>query len=129
MRDIKIDGAGSRFQYQLRRGLVSFVSIDPKARYALSISVDIKRTSLAITADDEITRFNFEAITKYKLVGVADDPVIDGETRAITSVNATTDTFATQSSERAAMQKLADATSEKLITALRLISLRAKSEK
>lgn len=123
VRDIQISAGDERFQYELRRSLSRFIVIDPTARRALRISTVIERTGLAITATDEITRFNLEAITVYRLVGIADDPEIVRDTRSIASVNATTDTFATQASERAAIVKLADSTADRIITGLRTVEL------
>ncbi len=123
VRDLQIEARDERFRYELRRSLLRHVRIDPAARRALRVSTTIERTGLAITATDEITRFNLEAITVYRLAGIADDPEIVRDTRSIASVNATTDAFATQASERAALRKLADSTGDKIITGLRALSL------
>lgn len=124
VRDINVSSPNDRYEYELRRGLSGFVTVDPAAPYTLNLTTKVERTNLAITSDDEITRFNLEAVTSYQLVAATGDQAYAGETRAISAVNATTDTFATQTSERAAMTKLADATAEKIVTALRVIALR-----
>ena len=125
VREIIIESQDERYSYELRRGLDGFISVDPAAPYALAIRTRIERTDLAITRDDEITRFNLEALTTYRLVAPGDETAAyQGDTRAVASVNATTEIFATQASERAAMRKLAEGTSQKLVTALRIIALR-----
>lgn len=123
VRDLDLEGGDERFQYELRRELLRFVQIDPSARRALRVETNITRTGLAITSTDEITRFNLEAITIYRLVGIGDDPEIVRDTRSIASVNATTDTFATQASERAAVNKLAENTARQIILGLRALAL------
>lgn len=128
VRDIQIVAEDERFAYQMRRDLLQWIRIDPEARYALSAEATIATTSLAITSTDEITRLNYEASSRYRLIGIGDDPVVAGETSSIASVNATTDTFATDASERAAIRRLASDTARKIITELRVISLRQAQE-
>lgn len=129
VRDISIVADDERFAYQLRRDLEKYVTVDPAARYSLSVKSKIETSGLAITTEDEITRINYESLATYELVGIADDPSYRGETRSVAAVNATTDTFATEASARAAVGKLATATSQKLITALRVLPLRGASLK
>lgn len=123
VRDLQVDAGDERFRYELRRELLRFIVIDPSARRALRVTTRVERTALAITATDEITRYNLEATTVYRLVGIADDEVITRDARSIASVNATTDAFATQASERAAMRKLAESAADKILTGLRALAL------
>lgn len=107
--NLKINGATSAFEYDLRKQLRPFVVIDPAATDTLSLAISISEEGLAIETDDTITRQRLTAEAAFVLADTdpETDDAFSGTISSTTSVNATTDFFATLASRREAERSLA----------------------
>lgn len=106
---LQINGASSAFEYDLRKQLRPFVVIDPSAPDTLSLDISIESEGLAIEVDDTISRQRLIAQADFKLADKDPETEDDfsGSISSSTSVNATTDFFATLASRREAERSLA----------------------
>lgn len=128
-----IEGAGSdlrlrslvvrvdddRFAYTLRQELLEAIVIDPNAEFDLVLETTIRRSGLAVTDDDEITRYNLNATTVFALSELTDDETTRGRLQTTTSLNATASIISTEVLERESRNLLARDTARRMINWLR----------
>lgn len=117
---LQINGASSAFEYDLRKQLRPFVVIDPSAPDTLSLDISVESEGLAIETDDTISRQRLTAQADFMLSD-KDPETSDeftGSISSTTSVNATTDFFATLASRREAERSLAVDVGSQVVTLL-----------
>lgn len=124
--DLDIASSDRRFAYRLRKEILRSVRIDAAAEQSLRLTSTIEREGLAIQQNDTITRQNIIAKTKFALAkkpaaGETEPPApVQGDTTAITAVNATASQFSTRVSDREAVERLAVETARRIVTFLRV---------
>lgn len=118
LRSVTVTVDDDRFEYRLTEEMLDHILIDPNSSFGLAVSVDIARSGLAVTADDEITRYNIRATATFVLSGLTEDDSIRGTFVATTSLNATSSIFSTEILEREARSLLAEDIARRMITRL-----------
>jgi LPS-assembly lipoprotein len=96
---------GFAFRQQMLRNLGEPA---PDARYKLTVALAYDEEGVAISRQDDITRYDITATARYALVRVADGAEIDaGEVRAVSAYSTTAAPYATRIAERDTETRLA----------------------
>lgn len=90
---------------------------DPQ--YVLSFTLELDTESIAITATQDINRYNITAVADWKLTRTADGTVpYSGSVDSFTSFSATGTPVATRAAERDALDRLMQILSDKILAEL-----------
>jgi LPS-assembly lipoprotein len=97
--------SGYHFGEQLRRRVGR---PEPDAKFQLSAALSFDREGLAISASDDVTRYDVTGTARYTLVRRADGAVVtEGTVTSITAYSTTATPYATEVAERDAERRLA----------------------
>lgn len=119
LRSLVVEIDDDRFAYDVRQELLQHVSIDPNAESDLTLSTSVRRAGLAISAEDEITRYTLTASSRFTLSGLTDDSAVSGGFQTETSLNATSSILSTEILERESRALLARDTARRMLNWLR----------
>lgn len=122
---LDITAADPMISYEVQKYLDQRVSVDPDAPVRLTVDIKTVTENIAVRQDDTITRQNILATGVYRILDANGDVVDSGSVGSTTAINATTDFFATRTSEREAKNQLAVDIGRRLMTVL--YALRARS--
>jgi LPS-assembly lipoprotein len=111
--------------FALRERLTASLGDPSPAAYRLEITLDLKRSGVALTKQDVTTRFDIVGTAEYRLVPTAGGtPAAAGVVRAVTGFSSpeseTSFAFASLSAERDAERRLAVALADQILQRLAL---------
>lgn len=76
--------------------------------FQLRMTLREKREGLGFEEDDNVTRYNYQLIGRYRLIDLADNKtVFEGETRSIAPYNVVSNQFSTLTAQRDAQRRAA----------------------
>ena len=91
----------------------------PGADYGLAVRLEIRKEAVAITAANEIDRFNLLGLARFSLRDMSTGQVIEtGQVENFTSYSATGSTVGTLSAERDAAERLSRTLADQIVTRL-----------
>lgn len=104
---IALDDANTRDQFTLTKALERRLGRANNARYNLSVDLNLSQKGLAITADQETTRFNVIGRADFELTDASTAQILlSGTVDSFTGYSATGTTIATQAAQSDAYERL-----------------------
>lgn len=105
--------------FTLRTRLTARLGPADAASHQLKVTVDISRRGLAVSRENEITRYNLTGTAKYTLTPIGETgKTARGSVRAFAAYSATASPFATRSAEQDARERLALALADQIASRL-----------
>jgi len=105
--------------FHLRQQLVDRLGAPGNARYLLTVSIEIGRDPVAISASGVTTRFNLPGSATWALSDAATGaPLAQGEVSAFSGYSTTSSTVATRAAERDATERLTVTLADLIVTRL-----------
>ena len=103
--------------FRLRKRLTSRLGPATNASHQLKVNVRTTSQALAISAENEITRYSLTGIATFDLRQMAaGTTVLKGNVRAFSAYSATASAYATSVAERDARERLAHSIAEQIAT-------------
>jgi len=114
---IEITAGKGREFFAMRERLVERFGFVNTPKYRLSFSYDVSSEGLAVSTSAEVTRFNLDGISKFKVEDVNTGAVVlTGTVTSKTAYSATSETFPTRVAEQDAQLRLALALADQIVT-------------
>lgn len=114
---ISVDQIGGRLGFELKKRLSSRLGAPTDVTHRLNVTVNVESTALAISSENEITRYSLTGTAQYRLINLTTNSTSkSGNVRAFASYSATASTFATSAASVDANERLANSLAEQIAT-------------
>jgi LPS-assembly lipoprotein len=109
-------GQGREF-FEMRERLIERFGFANSPQYNLTYTFLAESKGLAVSTSAEITRYNLDGISNFKVTDMASGAVLfSGVVKSTTAYNATSETFPTRIAQQDARIRLATSLADKIIT-------------
>ncbi|MFK5997520.1 MAG: LPS assembly lipoprotein LptE [Rhodobacterales bacterium] len=114
---IAIKPGKGREYFEMRERLVERFGFAENPRYVLSFTFVATSEGLAVSKTAEITRYNFDGVSNFKITDAASDVVLlKGTVKSTTAYSATAKTYPTRVAEQDARSRLAKTLADQIVT-------------
>ena len=109
-------GTGREF-FEMRERMIERFGFAEDPRYTLVFSYVVDSEGLAVSSTAEITRYNLDGISDFKVMDTASGAVVfSGQVKSKTAYSATSETYPTRIAEQDARSRLALALADQIVT-------------
>ena len=116
---VDIETPATREGFRLRSSVEERLGRTTNPRYRLRIALNINASPIAITTQQDTTRYNLPGVANWTLMGMDDDtPLASGQVDTFTAYSAAGTTVATLEAEGDARDRLAIALADLILTRL-----------
>ena len=116
---VSVDEIDGLMGFALRKRLTERLGTVTDPQYALSVTLDVSAEGLAISQDNEITRYNLTGTATYQLRDITVSTALaTGTVRAFAAHSATASPVATRIAERDARARLATSLADQIASRL-----------
>ena len=102
--------------FEMRRRLTERLGATDSAAFRLAVTLDVASQGLAISEQNDISRYNLTGTASYTLTSTAGTILQSARVRAFSAYSATNSPFATQVAEEDARARLATSLADRIVT-------------
>jgi LPS-assembly lipoprotein len=113
---IEITAGKGREYFEMRERLVERFGFANDPRYTLTFTYVVDSEGLAVSSTAEITRYNLDGISDFKVIDGNGVVVFGGQVRSTTAYSATSETYPTRVAEQDARSRLALTLADQIVT-------------
>lgn len=113
---IEITAGKGREYFEMRERLLERFGFTNDLRYTLIFSYVVDSEGLAVSRTAEITRYNLDGISDFKVIDGNGVVVFSGQVKSTTAYSATSETYPTRVAEQDARSRLALTLADQIVT-------------
>ena len=113
---VEITAGKGREYFEMRERLIERFGFANDPRYTLTFSYIVDSEGLAVSRTAEITRYNLDGISDFKVTDSNGVVVFSGSVKSTTAYSATSETYPTRVAEQDARSRLALALADQIVT-------------